>query len=325
MSQTRGKTTPASTNGSYAAHTGPRSRTEPAGPLTPDTVARRSRELAGDRFTAGELAEQFYVTRLVDRVFTQPSDDDGVEWLLKGGMRQLAAARSGRHTSDADLYTDLPISEAIASLRARVEQDLGDGIEYRLRSAVPYDHHPDAAKVEFDIFVDGKPAGISEVDVSTTIRTTCPPRTVDPYDPLKIDLPRPAKWRAYHPADQLADKVAATFETVAGRPSQRFRDLVDIVLIASTQGVRAGELRTAISTEMAARGMLTPAQFDVPDHGAWSNGYEREAAMLPELRNQGFARSLAAAKRFLDPVMSGTVDPTWRWDRLAQTWKPLDH
>lgn len=293
--------------------------TAPA-PSRSTVYQQAARQVGGGRFTADELLTQFYVSRLIDRAFTDPEPDDGVDWMLKGGMRQLAAARVGRHTTDADLYTDLTLDEALESLERRADSDLADGIEYTVESIRRYDHHPDSALVTFTVTVDGQPAGTVDVDVSTVVRTTCPPRSIDPYNPLHVPLARPAKWRAYHPADQVADKVAATFETVAGRPSRRHRDLVDLAVIAETAGMRAGELRTAVQVECAARGFAAPTGFDVPDRDDWARGAPAAAQTVPEWRHRPFDDMLATAQRFLNPALSGAVPDDARWDRRSQAW-----
>lgn len=282
-------------------------------------IREAARQNASDRFNERQLMQQFFVSRLLDRVFTGDGTDD-VEWLLKGGMRQLAAARIGRHTSDADLYTDLPLDDAIASLERRAQDDLADGIAYTLCEVQRYDHHPDAAQVTFEVTVDGVVTDRVEVDVSTSVRATCPARMVDPYNPLKLPMERPAKWRTYHPADQTADKVAATFEQVAGRPSRRYRDLVDIALIATTSGMRAGELRRAVSVECEHRGFRPPREFDVPDRDQWAANFDAQSAAVPELRHRGFDYALTTAKAFLDPVLAGAVDDSARWDRQNGCW-----
>jgi hypothetical protein len=296
----------------------------PAGTVDARTIRDKARDAArasGGRFLAGELEEQFRVARLLDRVFTENADDD-IEWVLKGGMRQLAAGRMvGRHTRDADLMAMVPLEEAITSLKAAGRRPLGDGLEYRHAHTSYYDHHPNAAQVTFDVYANGRPIGTVDVDVSVDPRMTAAPRMIPTLDPLKMDLDRPAAgYRAYHPADQIADKVAATFERTPSGPSRRYRDLVDLKLLAETENIAAGELRHAIRVETEGRGMVMPASFKVPQGLGWENGYEAAADRVPELRYKGFDDGLATVKAFLDPILAGGVPADHRWDRARQVW-----
>ena len=65
--------------------------------------------------------------------------------------------------------------------------------------------------------------------------------------------------------------------TFAGdRPSMRYRDLVDIVLIAQSQTVDATELRVAVESECHSRGhsLPLPLQLTLPDE-TWKNGTQQ--------------------------------------------------
>lgn len=77
-----------------------------------------------------------------------------------------------------------------------------------------------------------------------------------------IDLGIPGLVRPpyliYPLADSLADKVMGIIERQAGHPSTRFRDLVDIVLIARSQAIDSRQL-TAALTPSAAGGAVRAA------------------------------------------------------------------
>ena len=288
--------------------------------LTYSQIERRSIEQARRqrRFLASELREQFFVGRLIDRVFTEPPIDD-VHWILKGGLRQLAASRLARHTSDGDLYADIPLDEAITSLAACGQRDVGDGITYTIASIERYDDHPHAADITLAVHMHGRQVTTVNVDVSTKIRMAGTPRQLKPVNPLDLDLDQPAGYRTYHPADQIADKVAATFELTPRGPSQRYRDLVDIELISMSDGMTADVLRRSLELEFTARNIPMPSRFTVPDHGAWSNGYEQIVSNIEGLRSRRYADGFAAVAAFLDPVLDGSADGQ-RWDRRSGRW-----
>src|SRR3546814_15720399 len=74
-------------------------------------------------------------------------------------------------------------------------------------------------------------------------------------------------YRLFPVVDQIADKVCATMRTdyPGGRRSSRVKDLVDLVVLAQTQSVDLGELRVAIPTTQAPRGIAPFAAFTIPD------------------------------------------------------------
>jgi len=103
------------------------------------------------------------------------------------------------------------------------------------------------------------------------------PDEVAPLTPLNIDgLVRPP-YRAFPLPDHVADKFAAILgthirgETVTG--SSRFKDLVDIALIATTQQISGPALRAAILAGRVHRN-LSPRCVRGPRRG-------RVAARLP--------------------------------------------
>ncbi|WP_395156404.1 nucleotidyl transferase AbiEii/AbiGii toxin family protein, partial [Ilumatobacter sp.] len=110
--------------------------------------------------------------------------------------------------------------------------------------------------------------------------------------------------------------------TFAGdRPSTRYRDLVDIVLIAQSQTVDATELRVAVESECHHRGHSLPLQLTLPDK-TWRNGYSAIARTVPDLSVQAADDALTIAVSLFQPIFDGRADGTWepseqRWVRLA--------
>ncbi|MGH8924636.1 MAG: nucleotidyl transferase AbiEii/AbiGii toxin family protein [Acidimicrobiia bacterium] len=78
---------------------------------------------------------------------------------------------------------------------------------------------------------------------------TSEPDVIPPIEPVEIPGLRNVAYRAHPIPDQIADKHAAMMATYAGRPGTRCRDLVDLVLMATTQTVEAGALHTALVSE----------------------------------------------------------------------------
>ena len=135
--------------------------------------------------------------------------------------------------------------------------------------------------------------------------------------PLMIPgLVRP-RYRLYPLVDSIADKVMAIVETHHGRPSTRFRDLVDLVLIAHSQQVGADELAAALASERLRRDLWKVEELAVPDEELWRIGYGTVAREAPGVAEKTLAEALPLAKRFVDPALAGVIGATWHPAALA--------
>jgi hypothetical protein len=127
-------------------------------------------------------------------------------------------------------------------------------------------------------------------------------------------------YRAYPLADHVADKIAATYERHGkdGRPSTRYRDLVDLVAIVTGASVAANAQLVALRSEFDRRGLTVPNRFDVPDRELWRRGYAAEArrSLLGTARTLDDA--LAVVRPFTDPLFRGTAAGSW--DRDSSAW-----
>ena len=129
-------------------------------------------------------------------------------------------------------------------------------------------------------------------------------------------------FRLYPLADQIADKVTAMFETHGNAPSNRYRDLVDLALLVTVEGIDAELLRKALrSRANNARNPVTmPTTLNSPGD-SWTDGYRVEArrTTLPsDLHDLNVV--LAWVGACLNPVLDGTVT-AGSWNPQTQTWK----
>src|SRR6185437_16493742 len=128
---------------------------------------------------------------------------------------------------------------------------------------------------------------------------------------VAVDIPGLLRvdYQVYPLVDHLADKVTACLETHAragggAMVSSRYKDLVDMVLIARTQRPVAAAVRRALLSETGRRNVDLPAEFDTPGP-LWPAGYEAKAAEVPQLRElRRFPSALALVKTMLDPVFA---------------------
>jgi hypothetical protein len=127
-------------------------------------------------------------------------------------------------------------------------------------------------------------------------------------------------YRVYPLVDHIADKIAATFDRYgkSRSPSTRYKDLVDLVAIASAAPVEAPAQIVALRSEAKRRSIELPTTFTVPDRQAWKRGYEAEAARSLLNVAATLEEALKLMSRFADPLLDGSARGTW--DPSAETW-----
>jgi len=270
--------------------------------------------------SVSERIRQEHFRRFLSRVF---SDDARSEWLLKGGTGVLARVPSARATKDVDLYREgYTLDEALVDLRRLAKIDLDDHFRFEYASHIdslagPEQPYAEGYSVIFDVYIGPQKRGRLKVDLSVGAGITDEADVIHPANAL--DLPRLIShdYRVYPVVDQIADKLCATHMLYSGAPSSRQKDLVDLVVFATTHDVRGLTLRVAIESEARRRGLEHIDRVKLPD--TWGREYARMAKKVPQC--EGFT-DIGSARRhmeaFLDPVLQGEVDErSWLRERLA--------
>lgn len=162
---------------------------------------------------------------------------------------------------------------------------------------------------------------IFRVDVVVEQTMTADPESTLPIEPVEIAGLRSVPYRTYPIADQIADKHAAMIDIYAGQPSTRYRDLVDLVLIATTQTVDSGALNTALVSEHRRRGTAPTAELSLPSED-WHVGYRKLAVGVPGFRFIDAADALEIVNRLIGPVLGGLTAGTWDPETLEWTMIP---
>lgn len=103
-----------------------------------------------------------------------------------------------------------------------------------------------------------------------------------------------------------------------GRPSTRYRDLVDLVLITLTQAIEADVLHTALIAEHQRRGADLSIPLSLPSDD-WRQGYLKIAKTVPDFEVLDAEDAIKIVTRLVDPVIGGLRNATW--DPDAQVWK----
>ncbi|MEU8223797.1 nucleotidyl transferase AbiEii/AbiGii toxin family protein [Kribbella sp. NPDC048915] len=290
----------------------------PRTPLNPAAI-RRS---LGDRLRAeakrrgrpaGDLRREFVFQRFLGRVFSQP----GNRWVLKGGTGLLVRLQEARYSKDIDLVVPgepFDVDEAVEALRAEIRRDAGDHLTFAIDSATRPDDGQVAAMLKVTCYTGATPFERFTIDLSTRSHIIAAVDRIRPQPVLELaDADPLPRFVLYPLPDQVADKLCAMYDHygATGKPSTRYRDLVDLALIATTNELNATLTAQAITAEAARRDCALPPALETPGP-EWHAGYPRAArdASLPtELQN--LAGAIDAVGDCLNPVLAGTATGTW--------------
>jgi hypothetical protein len=267
-------------------------------------------------FTHSQLRRQFAYDRLLARCFTA---DEAHRWILKGGISMLARLRQARHSADVDLAVEAAdATTALAELRRTAARDLGDLFTFTLAPPRSLVQGIEGVRVPAQALLGRRVFESFHIDLVTGVRVTGPAEAAAPIVPLDIPgLVRP-DYRIYPLADSVADKMCAIVERHQDRPSTRFRDLCDLVLVARTQTLHVGRLQQAIDSEHHRRALGRTAVFDVPDRALWSAGYAKAAKDASGLASfRALPEALTLVKALIDPVLSGQAEGCWNPEATA--------
>ncbi len=279
------------------------------------TERLKSMAVASDR-SVSQLRRQFAYDRLLARLFHAGSQ----EWILKGGVSMIARFASARHTADVDLVaaTD-SVEAALEAMHAAATQDLGDFFGFRFEPSRALVQGVPGLRIPTEAWLGPRLFERFGVDLVTGVVITGRPEEAEPLLPLAIPGLVRSRYLLYPLVDSIADKVMAIVETHQGRPSTRFRDLVDLVFIAHSQQVRASDLAVAFASERLRRDLSTLDELAVADEELWRTGYRTVARDVPGVAEKTLDGALPLAKRFVDPVLAGTAAGTW--DPAALAWR----
>jgi hypothetical protein len=267
-------------------------------------------------YTIAQLRKQFAYDRLLARLFGTP----GNGWILKGGVSMIARLAVARHTADIDLVLTVDSSStALAALQQAVTRDEGDYFSFRLGQPRSLVQGVAGLRIATEARIGPRLFERFGIDLVNGVVITGRPEAAEPLFSWQIPgLSRP-QYLLYPIVDSLADKVAAISERHNGRPSTRYRDLVDIVLIARSKEVDGDELIRALASERLRRGLADVAELVIPDEQLWRKGYGAAASDLPQLKERSLDSALLIAKALIDPAIAATVDGRG-WDPTVGAW-----
>ncbi|MFC3742506.1 nucleotidyl transferase AbiEii/AbiGii toxin family protein [Paractinoplanes deccanensis] len=264
-----------------------------------------------------DLQRQYAYDQLVERLYRT---DEG--WVVKGATALLARRLSARHTIDIDLYRAGKIDDVEAQLREAARLDIGDWMRFEVGTSVRIKAAgAQGARVKIQSLIGTRVWAGFQVDiVADGIQMSAEPEPVRPLTSVSAVAQERRPWRAYPLVDHVADKVCAILERHGGRPSTRFKDLIDLVTIVEGATVSAESQMRALSKESRRRKLELPPLFDPPDRKLWTSGYRAEAGRAVGLSARELDDALAVVRPFLNPLLAGSAVGTWSTDH--QAWLP---
>jgi hypothetical protein len=224
---------------------------------------------------------------------------------------------AARHTQDIDLRYHGEIEPAQTELDAAANRDLGDFFSFDIEQTGTLAGTTSGRKYRVVAYIGDAKFADFQIDAVVDSNMTGVPDHAPGLRPIDIDGLITADYRIYPVVDHLADKLVAMTSTFASdRPSTRYRDLVDIVLIAQTQTVEASALRTAVESERLHRNHSMPERLKLPDT-SWTYGYAAIAQTVAGLDVPNAADALAIAVSLYRPVFENLVDGIWDPSRCS--------
>lgn len=242
----------------------------------------------------------------------------------------LARTIGARYTNDTDfLYRGVDLDEALNELKRVAGIKLDDFLEYRFVSAdkmADGQEYRDGYRVVFSVVLGGTKK-MSDVSVDLVVDQV-PLEAADVVTPasrLEVGGIQTFDYLVYPVANAMADKVGATMQTYSGgRCSSRVRDLVDLVVYATTEKIEGRSLSGKIAREARLRGLGRLEGFRTPD--LWRESpYEasfvksaREAKLPADITSIDDAEILV--KSCVDPAIAGEVNGKI-WDPIELAWR----
>jgi len=247
-------------------------------------------------------------------------------WLLKGALAlDFRLGSHARATMDMDLGRDDDTDAATGDLLAAQGRDLGDYFAFAVERTDRLDALREATAVRYR--VHSELAGRTFERVTVDIGFGPPPTDQQPQRTDTIVGPDYLAFAGIAPIriptlpleDHIAEKVHAYtrgYGETGAVQSTRVKDLIDVVVIASTTTLSAYRLRAALVEVFVGRRLQDMPPHLPPPPASWRRPYATMAQAVglePELA-AGYAR----AATFLDPILSSLVPTGMVWDQARQ-------
>ena len=243
-------------------------------------------------------------------------------WILKGAVA-LNYRTGARFRTTKDLDIGRQDSEEVATedFLAVQSLDLGDYFTFVIERTGELDPNEEDAAVRYHVtaMIAGRPFDDVTVDVGFGDPINEDPDMLLGPDLLGFADIIPSKVPALSLEQHIAEKVHAyTRKYGEENQSSRVKDLVDLVMISSAFGFKAGRLRQALRITFNTRATHElPVALAAPPV-SWNVPYRKMAdeVGLDRQVDVGYKQ----ARAFLDPILSGTVANDAIWDPTLRAW-----
>jgi hypothetical protein len=252
-----------------------------------------------------QLLRRFVMERFLVRVFW---DQQNSSWELKGGTGLMFRLPVARFSRDIDLHHRVGIEEGIDALRRAAAFPVPDLDWLTFRIGTPRHMSDPATGVTLRVEALTDLAVLDDFTIDLSVNLGREPSDLVEVSPLlHLDGIVPPPPHRIHPLHaQVADKVCAMYEVHGSSavPSTRYRDLVDLVLIAQTQEISGPLAIAALDRERARRRVALPTRLISP-HPTWATQYPRtaRASRVVGSELEPLEASLAFAARMIDPLL----------------------
>ncbi len=268
------------------------------------------------RWSLPQLQRQIAYDRLLERLYVV---NEG--WVVKGATALLARDLGVRATIDIDVYRAVALDVAEGELRDAAALDLGDWFVFEVGTGQATGDGAAGLRLPVGALLGPTEWARFHVNlVGSEVRMTGIPERMPALARVKMPDVEQRGYRVYPLVNHVADKIAATFDRYgkSRSPSTRFKDLVNLVAIASAASVEADAQIVALRSEVGRRGIELPAAFAVPDREAWKRGYDAEAARSLLEVAVTLEEALELMARFADPLLDRSA--RGEWDPRAGGW-----
>jgi predicted nucleotidyltransferase component of viral defense system len=240
-------------------------------------------------------------------------------WVLKGGFAlELRLGNHARTTKDVDVDFAIDEGQAVDVLIDAAALDLDDGFDFTIERAPTSAGHGSSQRWSVTANVAGRQFERVAIDVDFATEPVLEPDTVLSSQLLAFADVAPVRVPALAIEQHVAEKLHAYTRTYAGaKPSSRVKDLVDLVVIASSMELDAASLHDAIDEIFRRRATHDPPGALPAPPSDWAAAWRRLVVDLPADDEVDAGHRAAAA--FLDPVLAGTVG-AGTWDPVRGGW-----
>ncbi|MGH2457952.1 MAG: nucleotidyl transferase AbiEii/AbiGii toxin family protein [Chloroflexota bacterium] len=279
----------------------PRERGSLASGLRTQLLQRLRNEALRSGIPAQRLQQRIAFERLLARL---PRDG---EWVLKGGFAlQLRYGLHTRPTRDIDLRTHLSPADALDRLRrTTTAASATDHFTFEFGEvARELQGAPGGAlRVRVTARLVGQEFATFHIDLSSGDALIDPPDILRGSDLLQFAGITPVEFPVYPIPQHLAEKLHA-YTLSRGQENTRVKDLIDLIIIATTETIQASRLSRAVDATFAIREThAIPDRLPEPPT-AWEQPFAKaadEAMNRPVINLQ---EGYALAAQFWNPFLA---------------------